>query len=133
VAYWRPRAPLAAGARHDMRYRLDWCEDVPIAYDGAIVRNTAMGKRIFEDGRVAVVEFAGGAVGDAAPEDFTVHASANRGSVSKGVLQRNPATGGLRLAFTFDPGTARSMELRAQLMLGGRSASEVFLYRWTAA
>jgi glucans biosynthesis protein len=133
VAYWRPREPLAAGQAHTMRYRLDWCDEAPIAFDGAMVIDTAMGARVFEEGRVVAVEFNGGPAMETDPEAFTIHTSANRGKVSGGILQRNPATGGLRLAFTFDPGTATSMELRAQLNLDGKPVSEVFLYRWTAA
>ena len=62
----------------------------------------------------------------------TVHVSANRGKVSQGILQPNPETGGARLAFTFHPGDRKSVELRAQLMMHGKMASEVGLYRWTA-
>ena len=51
---------------------------------------------------------------------------------SKGVLQRNPDTGGARLAFSFDPGERDHVELRAQLRKDGAPASEVWLYRWTA-
>ena len=46
-------------------------------------------------------------------------------------LQRNPETGGLRLAFAFDPGESRYAEMRAQLRKDGQMASEVWLYRWT--
>jgi glucans biosynthesis protein len=47
------------------------------------------------------------------------------------VLQRNPETGGMRLAFSFDPGEQTHVELRAQLRKDGQDASEVWLYRWT--
>jgi len=41
-------------------------------------------------------------------------------------------TGGLRLAFKFDPGEATGAELRVQLVKDGVSLTEVWLYRWTA-
>ena len=131
VAYWRPRAPIAAGQEHSFTYRLIWCENPPVDQTLARVINTRMGKR-FSGGRLATVDFS---PTDQLPKDLKdikVHASSNMGSVSPGVLQRNPATGGVRLAITFDPGELSSMELRAQLMVAGKSASEVWLYRWTA-
>ena len=133
VAYWRPREPLPAGTPHRMSYRLDWCEDAPVEGGKARVMNTAMGQRIFEEGRVAVVEFTGEAVRGVNVDDLSVHVSANTGRVAEGVLQANPMTGGVRLAFTYDPGEARAMELRAQLLRDGETVSEVWLYRWTAA
>ena len=133
VAYWRPRDPLPAGQPHRMSYRLDWCEEAPVEGDRARVMNTAMGQRIFETGRVAVVEFTGGVTQGGTIDDLSVHVSTNTGTVSEGVLQANPMMGGVRLAFTYDPGDARSMELRAQLLKDGAPVSEVWLYRWTAA
>ncbi|MEL6966343.1 MAG: glucan biosynthesis protein G [Pseudomonadota bacterium] len=131
VAYWRPKTPLAAGQRHDFNYRLLWSSD-PVADNGlARVTNTKMGKRIFKDGRVAAIEFTRP---ETMPNDlakFTVHTSANRGTVEPGILQHNPATGGLRLTFAFLPKDRSEMELRAQLLLDGKAASEVWLYRWT--
>jgi len=61
-----------------------------------------------------------------------VHVSSPAGAVSPGVLQRNPGTGGLRLAFSLNPGNAVAVEMRAQLVRSGRPVSEVWLYRWTA-
>ncbi|MEL6683240.1 MAG: glucan biosynthesis protein, partial [Pseudomonadota bacterium] len=54
------------------------------------------------------------------------------GEVDGGILQRNPETGGARLAFRFIPGDADLIEFRAQLRLNGEPLSEVWLYRWTA-
>ena len=57
----------------------------------------------------------------------------NAGEVSEGVLQRNPETGGPRLAFRFDPGEETLAEFRVQLRAeDGSALSEVWLYRWTA-
>lgn len=131
VAYWRPRQPIPAGGSHSFSYRLDWCEDAPIPMDRARVINSRMGAR-FGGGRIATIDF--GPHGQL-PEDLSelqIHVSANRGETSDGVVQHNPETGGARLAFTFDPGEHRSVELRAQLMRDGQAASEVWLYRWTA-
>jgi len=61
-----------------------------------------------------------------------VRVSSSHVKTSDGVLQRNPETGGLRLAFSFNPGKRKMVELRAQLRRDGAAASEVWLYRWSA-
>ena len=133
VAYWRPRDPMEKGSEHTFSYRLVWCSEAPVAQNLARVVNSRMGKRVFEDGRLANIDFAPNENLPDKLDDIKIHVSSNTGSVSKGILQRNPATGGLRLSFTFLPGDNKLMELRAQLMVGGKSASEVWLYRWTTA
>ncbi|MGV6848880.1 MAG: glucan biosynthesis protein [Marinibacterium sp.] len=132
VAYWRPSDPLAAGTRADFSYRLTWGAREP-APDGAglaRVLNTAMGKG-WHGGKLAVIDFANHPMFDDGPEAMTVLVSSPHVDTTDGVLQRNPATGGLRLAFGFDPGDRTMVELRAQLRKDGRPASEVWLYRWT--
>ena len=131
VAYWRPRNPLEAGSEHRFSYRLSWCEDPPITQKLPRVLNTRMGKR-FAGGRLVTIDFSDAEFLPQKLEDLTLHVSSNRGKVSPGIVQRNPKTGGVRLAFTFHPGDRKSIELRAQLMLNGKMASEVWLYRWTA-
>jgi len=68
------------------------------------------------------------------PEDLSkvsMTIRSNTGEVSKGVLQRNPGTGGVRLAFSMLPGDANAVEMRAQMHMDGTAISEVWLYRWT--
>ncbi len=132
VAYWRPETPIAAGQQVDLAYRLTWTADAAVQGDLARVLNTAMGKRHFAEGRVVVIDFEDSPLFDEGPDAIDVHTHSPHVEVSEGVLQRNPSTGGLRLAFTFDPGERRHVELRAQLRKGGQNASEVWLYRWTA-
>jgi periplasmic glucans biosynthesis protein len=131
VAYWRPRNPIPAGDEHQFTYRLSWGGEPLVAKPVARIINTRMGKR-FAGGYIATIDFADHA---SIPKDLssiTLHISSNTGSVSDGILQRNPETGGVRLAFTFDPKDARSMGMRAQLMFDSHAISEVWLYRWTA-
>lgn len=131
VAYWRPSEGIKAGDSHAMSYRLDWGIDTaPGANELLRVVNTASGGRP-EGGRIFAIDFA---PGDAVPDDLStiskvIHAS--QGEVSAGVIQRNPATGGPRLAFTFYPGDARFAEFRVQLYTDDRPLSELWLYRWT--
>lgn len=131
VAYWRPRTPLAAGTEHQFTYRLTWCEEPPIDPTLPRVVNTRMGKR-FYGGRLVTIDFSNADILPKDLDELSVHVSSNRGKVTKGLLQRNPDTGGVRLAFTFHAKEIKSMELRAQLMMEGKPASEVWLYRWTA-
>jgi len=49
------------------------------------------------------------------------------------VLQRNPMSGGARISFELATKKESAIELRAQLMQGEEPASEVWIYRWTAA
>jgi glucans biosynthesis protein len=133
VSYWRPADPIPAGGSHQMRYSLRWGADpVPAALDGPIrVLNTAMGGRP-EGGMIIAIDFeqADHVPADLGQVDITLRNSA--GTVTPGILQRNPETGGPRLAFTFDPGGADLVEFRADLHLNGTPLSEVWLYRWTA-
>lgn len=133
VAYWRPRAPLAPGSEHQISYRMTWCADAPRLRNVARVLNTRMGRgHVHRTKITAAIDFEPHEAIGEDWDDIVIHASANRGKVYPGILQRNPETGGARLAFSFEPGERRSVELRAQLMRDGRSVSEVWLYRWTA-
>lgn len=131
VAYWRPRTPLAAGQSHRMNYRLAWGEEPSMADRPARVLNTRMGARP-EGGMVVAIDFERWP--DMAEDlaGITQLIRSNHGTVSDGVLQLNPETGGPRLAFTFDPGEAPLVEFRVQLRGETGPLSEVWLYRWTA-
>lgn len=136
VAYWRPHAPIPAGDRFDLAYRLSWGADTPGPGQLPRVINTAMGARHTgaEDlpGRIVTIDYEAHALFDDGPEALSLHIASPHAETTAGVLQRNPETGGLRLAFAFDPGTRGMAELRAQLRKGDAPASEVWLYRWTA-
>jgi len=80
---------------------------------------------------IVAIDFA---PGDAVPADLSeidVILRSSTGAVSSGIVQRNPETGGPRLAFNFKPGEETTAEFRAQLRHAGAPLSEVWLYRWT--
>ncbi len=131
VAFWRPATPYAAGARIDLSYRLSWGLQAPVAIHFPRVLNTRIG-RGFHGGRVVTVDFEADPLFDEGPEALTIRVSSPQVETTAGILQHNPETGGLRLAFGFDPGDHDLVELRAQLYRDGQMASEVWLYRWTA-
>ncbi len=134
VAYWRPREPMAPGAEHNFSYKMAWGGEPPRPRDVAAVLNTRIGKGYDKKVpyQIIAVDFEDHPDFGEDLDTITRFISSNRGSVSDGVLQRNPGTGGLRLAFKFDPGTAKQAELRMQLVRNGTSLTEVWLYRWTA-
>ncbi|MDF1726499.1 MAG: glucan biosynthesis protein G [Sulfitobacter sp.] len=133
VSYWRPAKLIRAGESHAMSYTLHWGAD-PVPKTATLpvkVLNTAIGGRP-EGGQIIAIDFGPSAQvpDDLGELELVLRTSA--GEVSGGILQRNPETGGPRLAFTFTPGEATLAEFRAQLRLDGAPLSEVWLYRWTA-
>ena len=131
VAYWRPREAYPAGSEIPLSYRLTWGVDP--ALDLPRVIDTAAGERLFgQVGRLMVVDFEDHPLFNDGEQALQIHTSSPHVETTKGVLQRNPETGGMRLAFAFDPGERTHVELRAQLRKDGKPASEVWLYRWTA-
>jgi len=131
VCYWRPSGGLTAGSDNAYSYRLTWSQQKTFG-NGLPVLNTRIGTGFDNRGMVAVIDFDAGVE---LPEDFSLiehPIRSSAGTVSNGVLQRNPETGGPRLAFTFDPEGADLIEFRAQLLVDGNTISEVWLYRWTA-
>lgn len=136
VAFWRPRTPLAAGSQHDFSYRLTWCAEAPVETGVARVVHTATGASHawseHENGRLVTVEFEPHELLEGKLDDLEPRVNSSQAEVTTGVLQRNPETGGVRLAFAFDPGDSGFVELRAQILREGSAASEVWLYRWTA-
>lgn len=131
VCYWRPDGGMAAGTESVFEYRLSW--GAQTAYGaGLSVLNTMMGAAFENNGIIAVIDFENSpdVPDDLSEVDIVVNGSA--GDPSGGVLQRNPETGGPRLAFKFHPGDATVIEFRAQLRKDNAPLSEVWLYRWTA-
>lgn len=131
VAYWRPAEPLSPGSETKLAYRLTWCEEAPVETGLPRVLNTRIGNDSFNPGNIVTVDFEDHPLFDDGPDSLTIHVQSPHAETTKGILQRNPETGGLRLGFRFDPGEASLVELRAQLRKDGKMASEVWLYRWT--
>ena len=116
-----------------MTYRLDWADDpAPRAGMPLRVRDTAIGDRP-EGGTVVAIDFEGRGDVPADLSALEIILRTSTGEVSQGLVQRNPETGGPRLAFTFHPQEADLVEFRAQLRLQDAPFSEVWLYRWTRA
>ena len=132
VAYWRPTAPIAAGSEFSFSYKMAWGDTPRGLPDVASVLNTRIGKGFDQVKTVIAIDFTDHPMfGDDLSGIETV-ITANTGTVSAGVLQDNPGTVGVRLAFSLLPEGATAVELRAQLFKDNAPLSEVWLYRWTA-
>jgi glucans biosynthesis protein len=135
VAYWRPADPVPAGGEATYAYRLDWGVEPDLQGAPLRVLNTRIGARPAFGADAAgsfliVIDFE---AGPDLPDDLESIARLIRsstGTVTDGVLQRNPETGGPRLAFAFRPDADALAEMRVQLRLGEAALSEVWLYRW---
>ncbi|PSL19066.1 glucan biosynthesis protein [Shimia abyssi] len=131
VCYWRPAGGLPEGSETEFSYRLTWAEESDYG-QGLTVLNTRIGDAFRGKGIIVAVDFAPGADVPEDLDDIEKVIWASNVDVSEGVLQRNPETGGPRLAFKFHPGEAQVIELRAELRVDGQPLSETWLYRWTA-
>ncbi|MGY1519229.1 glucan biosynthesis protein [Luteimonas sp. A482] len=137
VAFWRPRAPLAAGREHRFAYRLHWCADHAWLPQLARVVETRSGQGDADAGvppRMFVIDLDGGRLSslpaDAAPR---VEAHASAGELRNPVAYRLAANGRWRMSFELLPGTAEVIELRARLLdADGTPLSETWLSRWPA-
>jgi glucans biosynthesis protein len=131
VAYWRPASPLMTGSEHRFSYTMHWGDEPDGLPDVARVTNTRIGKGFDQVKTVFAIDFTDH---PDLPEDLdevTLTIRSNRGELSPGILQRNPGTGGVRLAFSMQPGEFNAVEMRAQMHMNGTAISEVWLYRWT--
>ena len=131
VAYWRPRESLKAGDKYKFSYMMHWGDDPENTPRLARVLNTRIGKGFDKVKNVVAIDFTDHPDLPEDLEEINLTLRSNTGEISKGILQRNPGTGGVRLAFSFLPGEAPAVEMRAQMHVAGKAVSEVWLYRWT--
>jgi glucans biosynthesis protein len=132
VAQWRPDRVMRQNQTLAFSYRLSWPNDVPAA---AVVSKTLSGP-VEPGSRDAPVRF----VVDYAPTPkISAHMgvlpvaeiSTSTGRVHSEVVQRNVETGGLRVAFVFEPEGDETADLRLSLQGDQRLDAEVWIYRWT--
>ena len=131
VAFWRPRAPLAAGREHRWRYRLHWSAGHDWNPSLARVVATRSGALDGAEGRQYLVDFRGGRLPEA-DGTVRVQASASTGELRNAVAYRNPHDKGWRVGFELDPGAAQAVEMRLWLEGDGERLSETWLSRWTS-
>ena len=134
VAFWHPRAPLAAGKPHSFSYGLAWTNDSPSTALARVLASRAglVNGPLRKNGTIQfAIDFSGLGVW---PDEKlpTAKVEASVGGVGVPTVERNPSTGGFRVAFTLDPKGAPFSELRLALTANAKPISETWLYRWTS-
>jgi glucans biosynthesis protein len=136
VAFWRPSAPLKAGAEINIDYDLEWGSGPPNA-DRIFVASTRQGK-VLGASRPDLRQFVIDYVDPMLPElpygprrvsrkpDFEVTTS--DGEIKSELVMRHGQ--GWRLMFQLDAQGSSHAELRAELK--GQRTAETWLFRWVA-
>lgn len=130
LAYWRPRAVMAAGAEVTFAYRQFWSWAPPERPALAAVTMTRSGKGGGGRRRRFIVEFAGEGLAAAIP-DLRAALTAGPGTIQSSRLWPYPERRSVRVVFELDPGNETACEMRLVLQAGTRPVSETWLYRWT--
>jgi len=128
VAYWQPRAPIAAGASAEFSYRLRFTAE-PLDDSRARVVATRTGQSLEEEERRSfVIDFEGA---DAMPADLEAEVWSSAGEVFHPRGEIVEQSGVYRVSFELDPGRESIIELRATVRSGDEPWSEAWLYRWS--
>ena len=131
LAYWRPRAPMAAGSEVSLAYRQYWCWTPPERPPFATVVDTRIGRGSGGRRRRFQVDFAGDLFGGNLPPDLKPALTVGPGLIQNLRVWPYPERKVVRVAFELDPGNENACEMRLLLEAGGRPLSETWLYRWT--
>jgi periplasmic glucans biosynthesis protein len=132
VAYWRPKAPLAAGAQATFAYRQFWCWEPPARPPLAVAIHSRSGHVPSTKLRRFVVVFSGDGLAD--PQKTAKLSAAL--TTSPGTAQNirtflNPQAKTCRVVFDVDPAGENFCEMRLVLRSDEQPLSETWLYRWT--
>jgi periplasmic glucans biosynthesis protein len=128
VAYWQPKAPIAAGQKANFSYRLRFTGE-PIDPTLARVVATRSGASLQnQDQRSFVVDYRGGGP---VPADLKPEVWSSAGVVLNARAHPIQGTDIYRASFELDPGREDIIELRLVLMSNGKPWGETWLYRWS--
>ena len=116
---------------------MSWTDERVVApprrTDLAKVHETYIGDNFARDAQLVAIDFAAHPALDVPLDQVDIRLGANNAEPEIATWQRNPETGGLRVAFTFDPAESAEVEFRMQLFHERQPISEVWIYRWTPA
>ncbi|WP_152527902.1 glucan biosynthesis protein [Lutibaculum baratangense] len=139
VAFWRPAERLLPGESYQYTYKLHWGPSVPLDRNLAYVAGTfggAGGNPALHENtsrRLLVAEFVGGLLAEMTDlSEIEPVVTTTGGEMARPVISRNPHTSGIRVSMDFDPQGAQMIDLRCSLARGGKTISEVWIYRWAA-
>jgi periplasmic glucans biosynthesis protein len=131
VAYWKPLGGVPAGKPYELSYRITWGIKVgPPARPIAQVLKTRVGAGPHKDSYRIIVDFSGDGL-DTTAGSVRPNLSASDAKTSNLTIQPHPETKGVRVSFQLHPGDKKLSELRLSLSQENRTASEVWLFRWT--
>jgi glucans biosynthesis protein len=129
VAFWTPRAAMKQGSRLEFRYRLSALSDEAdlapqlgrvIATRGGAVPYAPKQRRL-------VVEFAGGELPSLEPEQpVTANVALTGGKVTRTYVEALPSQKTWRMFIDFQPDGGKPVDMRAFLVLRGRTLTETF-------
>jgi glucans biosynthesis protein len=131
LAYWRPRAPMAAGSEVAFSYRQFWAWAPPERPPLATVATTRIGRGSGGRRRRFAVDFVGDLLNGTPIADLRPMLTASPGTIQAVKLWPYPERKTLRIAFELDPGNENASEMRLVLEAAGKPVSETWLYRWT--
>lgn len=133
IAYWRPKAPLAAGSEASFACRLYWCWTPPERPGMAIVTGTRVGHGQTGRQQRFAVDFSGEAFSDVKLlREAKATVTTSQGKINRLQLWPYPERKMLRVTFELDPGSEAASELRLVLENAtGKPLGETWLYRWT--
>jgi glucans biosynthesis protein len=131
LAYWRPRAPMAAGSEVSFAYRQYWGWAPPERPPLALAAMTRVGRGSAGRRRRFSVDFAGEMLGDNQAGDLKPMLTVAPGAVQNLRVWPYPERKVARVSFELDPGNENACEMRLILEMGGKPVSETWLYRWT--
>ncbi len=132
IAYWRPKAPLAAGQEARFAYRQFWCWNPPSSPDLAFVQGVRGGRGQSGKRRRFLVDFRGDIFADAARvPDVKANLTGSPGALVATRVFLSRERKSCRILFEIDPGSENSCEMRLVLESAGAPISETWLYRWT--
>ena len=131
IAFWRPRAPLAAVSETTIAYRQFWCWSPPDKPRLAQATNVRIGRGSQARRRRCVVEFAGETLA-AEGAEVKLNLTCSPGQITNQRLIVNAQRQVARVLFELDPGNDTAVELRLLLENAERPLSETWLYRWTS-
>jgi glucans biosynthesis protein len=131
LAYWRPKAPMAANTEIAFAYRQYWCWTPPERPPLAAVSATRVGRGSGGRRRRFAIDFSTEALGDNLPTDLRSVLTVGPGTFQNLKNWVYPERKTVRVAFELDPGNENACEMRLILEAGGKPISETWLYRWT--
>jgi glucans biosynthesis protein len=131
IAFWRPRATLAAGSETPFAYRQFWSWTPPERPPLAMAVGFRIGRGSQGRRRRCLVEFAGDMFTPERASEFKLNLSASPGQIINPRLIISSERKSARVLFELDPGGENAVELRLLLESGDKPVSETWLYRWT--